>query len=109
AGELLAKRRETLVGSEGAGRLRLVLVRGVGGCDVALAGALLASGGRSLDLRSGSVLLGDKRLVGLPALVRLGVLRLPGLALGVEALAPLLGLGVEALRVLVVALGVVLG
>ena len=48
-------------------------------------------------------------LVRLPAGVGLGVLLLPLLALGLEALEPLVGLRVEALGVLVVALLVVLG
>src|SRR5690554_364555 len=55
------------------------------------------------------VVLGNKRLVGFPALVRLGVLGLPGFALLVEAFAPFLGFGVEALGVLVVTLVVVFG
>src|SRR5690554_3141324 len=105
--ELLAQRGEALVGCERAalgGVLGRVRQRSV----VAL-GALAGRGRGGLRLGGSGLLLGDERLVRLPALVRLGVLGLPGLALGIEALAPLLGLRVEALGVLVVAVLVVFG
>src|SRR6478609_5310350 len=114
AGELLAQCGQRLVGGEGAlghrcrrtGRAALVVVggrrrarlRGVRG-GVAATGGLRVGLGERLDLGA----------VRLPAGVRLGVLLLPGLALLLEALEPLVGLRVEALGVLVVTLLVVLG
>src|SRR5512140_2627197 len=86
-GELLAQRGRRRAG---LGRVR----RGV-----AATGGLGVGLGERLDLGA----------VRLPTGVRLGVLLLPGLALLLEALEPLVGLRVEALGVLVVTLLVVLG
>src|SRR6478609_2790854 len=100
AGQLLPQRGELLVAGERAAGLRR--------CTAALprvVGAPAVGRGLRLGLRA----LAQLRDVLLVAGVRLGVLLLPGLALGLEALGPLAGLHVEALGVDVVALGVVLG
>src|SRR5680860_1287510 len=133
AGELLAQRREGLVGGQGAlvlvdGRRVVATTGGVGrrrglGCSVGRGGRTTScttscttgsgtgsgtGGGAAGGVRLGLVGVLDLLLVGLPAGVGPGVLPLPLLALGVEALEPLVGLGVEAVGVLVVALLVVL-
>src|SRR6478736_700747 len=100
AGQLLPQRGELLVTRERAAGLRR--------CTASLrrvVGAPAVGRGLRLGLRA----LAQLRDVLLVAGVRLGVLLLPGLALGLEALLPLAGIDVEALGVDVVALGVVLG
>src|SRR5690606_23884750 len=99
AGQLLAQRRERLVGGEGAAGLALAAAR-VGG---------VPARGRGTGLRLGLAGLLDLPAVGLEAGAGLGVLPLPGLALLVVPGQPLAGLGFETLAVLVVAVLVVLG
>src|SRR4029453_2175129 len=102
AGELGPRCGERLVAGErpatggGTGR-----VAGLG----VVAGVVRPSGGLGVGLLGGRDLLAVRLEAGL----RLGVLLLPLLALGVEALAPFAGVGVGALGVEVVALGVVGG
>src|SRR5690606_5933177 len=107
AGELLPKRGQGLVGGQrAAGALRAAAGAARGGTRV---GVALVGGGRRGGLGLGGLGLLDLLAVRLEAGLRHGVLALPLVALGLEALHPLAGLRVEALGVLVVPLLVVLG
>src|SRR5699024_1245785 len=107
ASELLPQRGQGLVGGQGAlGTRRRRAGRGGAALRAVGGGGGVVAGLRGSRVVGGSLL--DLGPVGLPAGVGVGVLLLPGLALGLVALEPLVGLRVEALGVLVVALLVVL-
>src|SRR4051794_25133983 len=106
AGELLPQSLQSLVRGERALRCRRHRGRAAAG-GLARRGRRRGVRGRRRRGAAGLLGLLDLLLVGLPARVRLGVLRLPGGPLLLVALEPLPRLGVEALRVEVVALLVV--
>src|SRR5690606_33646961 len=98
AGQLLLQRGQRLVGGQGPGGLL------GGGAPGLPATAVVTAVAAALRQRPGGL---DLPLVLLPPLAGLGVLPLPLLTLLLVARQPLPGVGVEALRVDVVALGVV--